>query len=158
MEATLKEISIRQLGKNETIPWELLLDADPSMDAISKYLDSSEIYIALLNERVIAILVLYPQDEDTVEIKNIAVEERLQNKGIGRLLLDNAMQIALSKGVKKIIIGTSNASIAQLYLYQKSGFEITGIKHNFFLDNYPEPIFENGIQCKHMIMLTKQLK
>ncbi len=70
--ALLKNILIRQLKKEETIPYELLLDADPSMDAISKYLGSSEIYIALLNDLVIATFVLYPLDLYTLEIKNIA--------------------------------------------------------------------------------------
>lgn len=158
MTALLTNILIRQLDKSESAPYELLLDADPSMDAIAKYLPSSETYVALLQERIVALFVLYPIDTNTMEIKNIAVEEQLQNKGIGKLLLNKAAQIALDKGAKSLIIGTSNASIAQLYLYQKAGFEITGIKHNFFLDNYPEPIFENGIRCMHMLMLTKNLQ
>jgi ribosomal protein S18 acetylase RimI-like enzyme len=155
---SVKDILIRPLGKNERIPYELLLDADPSMDAISKYLPSSDIYVALLEGSVIATFVLHPLDADTMEIKNIAVEEQLQNKGIGKLLLNKATQIAIDKGAKSIVIGTSNASVAQLYLYQANGFEITGIKHNFFPENYPEPIFENGIQCKHMLMLTKRVQ
>ena len=153
----LTEILIRLLTKTEPVPYELLLDADPSKDAVAKYLDLSEIYIALLKGKVIATFVLYPLDADTIEIKNIAVDENLQGRGIGKLLLHHATQIAISKGTKNLVIGTANSSIAQLYLYQKTGFEITSIKHNFFIDNYPEPLFENGIQCKHMLMLTKRL-
>lgn len=154
----VKDIRVRLLNKEEDIPYELLLDADPSVDAISKYLSSSETYIALLNQDVIGVFVLYMESEEVIEIKNIAVAERLQNKGIGTFLLNTVTQIAVNKGAKSLIIGTSNASVAQLYLYQKNGFGVTGIKHNFFLDNYPEPLFENGIQCKHMIMLTKYLQ
>jgi ribosomal protein S18 acetylase RimI-like enzyme len=155
---SVNDILIRPLDKGEAIPYELLLDADPSMDAISKYLASSDIYVASLAGRVIATFVLHSPNADTIEIKNIAVEEQLQNKGIGKLLLTNATQIAIEKGATSIVIGTSNASVAQLYLYQKDGFEITGIKQNFFPENYPEPIFENGIQCKHMLMLTKRIR
>jgi ribosomal protein S18 acetylase RimI-like enzyme len=153
----LNDITIRQLDESESIPYTLLLDADPSMEAIDRYLHSSEIYVGLLADKIIATFVLHQNDKDTLEIKNIAVEEKFQNKGIGKLLLNYASQMAAGKSVTRLVIGTSNASIAQLYLYQNAGFEITGIKHNFFLDNYPEPIFENSIQCKHMIMLTKQL-
>ncbi len=39
-----------------------------------------------------------------------------------------------------------------------SVFEIYEIKHNFFVDNYKEPIFENRIQYKHMVMLKMNLK
>jgi len=156
--ALLKEILIRQLGKSEAIPYELLLDADPSIAAIEKYLGNSENYVAVLKGKVIAIVALYLLNKDTFEIKNIAVEERFQGNGIGKLLLRTVTQIATDKGAKDIIIGTSNSSIGQLYLYQRNGFEITDIRFNFFLDNYREPIFENGIQCRHMIMLKKKLQ
>jgi len=153
----LKDILIRKLGKDEDVPYELLLDADPSYDNISEYLGSSEIYIALLDDKVVGTYVLFPLSSDAIEIKNIAVDDKLQGNGMGKLLLNNAMQMAINKGIRTMVIGTSNSSIVQLYLYQKQGFEITGIKPNFFLDNYPEPIVENGIQCKHMLILTKQL-
>lgn len=34
---------------------------------------------------------------------------------------------------------------------------MTEIKKNFFVDKYKEPIFENGIKCKHMVVLAKTL-
>ncbi|MBT8233378.1 MAG: hypothetical protein KJN84_12165 [Bacteroidia bacterium] len=35
--------------------------------------------------------------------------------------------------------------------------EIQGIEKDYFIDNYKQPIFENGIQCKHLIILVKRL-
>lgn len=153
----LDEIVVRKILDNEEIPYDLLLDADPSMEVISTYLDSSEIYIALLGNKIIGTFVLCQVDEATLEIKNIAVDEKFQRKGIGKLLLKNATQIALSKGAKKLDIATSNASFEALSLYQKTGFDMEIIKKNFILKNYPEPLFDNGIQCRHMIVLTKYL-
>lgn len=153
----LSDIVIRKLLDHERIPFELLLDADPSPEVITTYLDSSEIYIALLENKIVGTFVLYPLDDHTVEIKNIAVDEKFQRKGIGKLLLKNAEQIALSKGAKKIDIATSNASFEALSLYQKAGFDMDSLKKNFITDNYPEPLFDNGIQCRHMIVLTKYL-
>ena len=43
-------------------------------------------------------------------------------------------------------------------VYQKEGFEMKEIVKDFFLYNYDKPIYENGIQCKHMIILNKNLK
>ncbi len=153
----LKDITIRRLNNNEAVPYELLLTADPSIACIESYIKSSEIYVAILKAKVIATFVLYPSGADIYEIKNIAVKEQYQGKGIGKLLLNKATDIAIAKNAGKLVIGTSNSSVAQLYVYQRNGFELTHIIHNFFLDNYTEPIFENGIQCKHMIVLEKKL-
>ncbi len=153
----LKNIFIRKIHSDEPVPYRLLLDADPSWNAVSKYLAFSEIHIALLKGEIIASVVLCMPETDTLEIKNIAVDEKLQQRGIGQMLMDYATRIAIKKTVRTLIIGTSNASIGQLYLYQKAGFEMAEIKQNFFLYNYPEPIFENGIQCRHMIVLKKHI-
>ena len=153
----LNNIIVRKIMDDEDIPYGLLLDADPSMEVISTYLDLSEIYVALLEDKIIGTFVLYPVDDDTLEIKNIAVDEGLQRRGIGKLLLNKAEQISVSKGAKKIDIATSNASFEALSLYQKAGFDMHSLKKNFIIENYPEPLFDNGIQCRHMIVLTKYL-
>jgi len=153
----LSDVLISQLGKSDEIPYSLLLDADPSIELVDKYLKVSEIYIAKLKNQIVGVYVLCPVNSELVEIKNIAVEEKFQGNGIGKLLLDDAFKLAKRKGYKELIIGTANSSVGQLYLYQKSGFEISNIKMNFFIDNYPTPFYENGIPVKHMIVLSKQL-
>jgi aminoglycoside 6'-N-acetyltransferase I len=153
----LKDMSIRPLEKNEAVPFELLLDADPSMAAIEKYLPLSEIYVAVIKDTIAGVIVLHSPVAGELEIKNIAIREEYQGKGIGTYLLKWATRVAVDKKYKALVIGTSNASTGQLCLYQKNGFEITGILCNFFLNNYPEPIFENGIRCKHMIVLKKMI-
>ncbi|MFD2521823.1 GNAT family N-acetyltransferase [Emticicia soli] len=151
------ELNIRLIGNDEAIPYDLLLSADPSEQALMAYLPYSTIYVAYLQDKLVAQYVLYQIDAQELEIKNIAVDDAYQGKGIGKLLLEDATLRANDAGYKTLSIGTSNASIGQLYLYQQQGFELSGVKMNFFIDNYTEPIFENGIQCKHMIMLTKVL-
>ncbi|HET7003039.1 MAG TPA: GNAT family N-acetyltransferase [Puia sp.] len=153
----LNEIKVRKILDSEDIPYDLLLDADPSMEVISTYLGLSEIYIALLKNKIIGTFVLYPVGHEILEIKNIAVEEGLQRKGIGKLLLKNATEIARARGIKKLDIATSNASFEALSLYQKEGFDMDLIKKNYITENYPKLLFDNGIQCRHMIVLTKYL-
>jgi len=155
---TGNNIWVRQLRKDEKIPYDLLLLADETIEAIDKYIKDSEIYIFEQENRIIAIYVLLKISKDIIEIKNIAVDDKHQGQGIGEYLLKDAANKAKEKGFKKIIIGTGDASTRQLYLYQKEGFEIFDTKKRFFIDNYPEPIYENGIQLEHMIMLKKELK
>jgi ribosomal protein S18 acetylase RimI-like enzyme len=153
----LGNIIIRRLEESEEIPYHLLLLADPSKRVIDGYLGKSEIYVGISDYGIVGIYVLQKLEQEAVEIKNIAVAVQYQGKGVGKLLLKNAADRAKMLGFKTLYIGTANSSIGQLYLYQKLGFEISGIKKDFFINHYDEPIFENGIQCKHMVVLAKIL-
>ena len=153
-----KQRRIRQLYKDEKIPYDLLLLADETVEAINKYIFDCEIYVLEQENKVIAEYALQPINESEVEIKNIAVKAEFQGQDIGKLLLRDATARAKGRGFKTIIIGTGDAATKLLHLYQKEGFKIVGVRENFFVDNYPKPIFENGIQLKDMIVLRKELK
>jgi aminoglycoside 6'-N-acetyltransferase I len=156
MHLNLEGIATRQLTGQEAIPYTLLLLADETIEIIDRYAKDGQIYVLEVNGQLIAVYVLVVIDPERIEIKNIAVDSRYQGQGIGKFLLREATGRAKEQGYGTILIGTANGAIKQLYLYQKEGFEITSVKKNFFVDNYPAPIFENGILCKHMIMLEKQ--
>ncbi len=149
---------IRLLKRQDQIPYDLLLLADETIESIDKYIHQSDIYVLEQDNVRIAVCALQTIDSNTVEIKNIAVDTAFQGQGIGQKLLKDVINLAKEKGFKKILIGTGDAGIMQLYLYQKVGFEINDIKRRFFIDNFPEPIFENGIQLKHMIILKMDLQ
>jgi ribosomal protein S18 acetylase RimI-like enzyme len=152
-----QEIIFKQLEENEPIPYALLLLADPAKDIIDAYLEESTIYIAEANKKTIGVIVLFPLNAQDVEIKNIAVESTWQGQGIGQFLIEKAMDLAIRQGFKCMFIGTANSSIGQLYLYQKLGFKFHEIKKDFFVNQYPEAIYENGLQAKDMIVLTRIL-
>jgi len=152
-----KEAQIRSLRKNERLPFELLLLADEALEAIEKYIHNADVYVLYLEGDEIAVYVLQEINNDCIEIKNLAVDEWYQRRGVGKFLLRDACKRAKRAGYKEIIIGTGNGSFGQLKLYQMEGFEMFDIKENFFLKHYPLPIFENGIQLKHMLLLKKQL-
>jgi len=149
---------VRQLYENEKIPYHLLLLADETIEAINKYVHRSDIYVYERGHQIVGVYVQQPISNDTVEIKNIAVDTQWQGQGIGTFLLREVTAEARAKGFKKIVVGTGDAAIKQLYWYQKEGFEIFEILERFFLDNYPDPIYENGIQLKHMLRLKKELE
>lgn len=153
----MNDLVIKIITSYKEDAFELFLLADPSYKQINSYIQKSVIYGAYLNDILIASYALLPVNELTVEIKNIAVSENVQRKGVGTLLLEHAKETAISMGFKQITIGTANSSIYQLLFYQKCGFELFELKKHFFTDNYPEPIFENGIQAKHIIMLSYSL-
>jgi ribosomal protein S18 acetylase RimI-like enzyme len=150
-------MTIRPLSSEETLPYDLLLLADPSVKMVGKYIFASSVYVAVFAEQIVGILVLFPIDKNLIEIKNIAVLETHQGKGIGKKLLAFAFSEAKEKGFQDIQIGTANSSIGQLALYQKMGFEMDSILKSFFIYNYPEPMYENEILVRDMVVLKKAL-
>jgi ribosomal protein S18 acetylase RimI-like enzyme len=152
------DVKIQLLEDHEEVPLDLLLLADPSQEMIAEYLQRGQCYVGLdEREQIIAVIVLLPTRPGTLEIVNIAVREAFQGRGIGKKLIQFAMDQAREKNAKTIEIGTGNSSVGQLLLYQKCGFRITGIDRDFFIRHYPEKIYENGIQCRDMIRLSLDL-
>ena len=148
---------IRELNEQEKPPMDLLLLADPSIKIVEGYLERGDCFIAEMDSEIIGVYVLLPTRPETVEIVNVAVAEDYQGKGLGKLLVLDAIQRTRTGGYKTIEIGTGNSSISQLALYQKCGFRITSVDRDFFIKHYSDEIYENGIQCRDMIRLTQDL-
>ncbi len=157
MHTFTEQVSINQLPATEEAPYDLLLTADPSREQIAGYITDAAVFTASLNGVVIGVYVLVPVAAGCMEIKNIAVAAAYQGKGLGKLLLRHACAVAAEEHATSIRIATGNSSIGQLYLYQKEGFEIITVVKHFFTTHYPGPIIENGIPCKHLLVLEKKL-
>lgn len=148
---------IRKIEKDEAIPWPLLELADPSLEKVKAYVESGDLYVALINNHIVGEYVLMLTSEKVAEIMNVAVDPAWQGKGIGKRLVLDAIERATDKGVVRVEIGTGNSSIGQIELYKKCGFNITGIEKGFFLKNYPDPIYENGVRCEDMVRMALTL-
>lgn len=151
-------VNIRRLNRDEKVPLELLLLADPSKEIVEGYVQRGECYVAESEEQLLGVYVLLPTRPETLELINVAITEQQQGRGLGKQLVIHAIMTAKEKGYKTLEIGTGNSSIGQLALYQKCGFRMVGVDRDFFVKHYPEEIFENGIQCRDMIRLSQDLK
>jgi len=149
-------IKFELLNKEDLIPYKLLLLADETIDAINKYIFNSAIYLAKINEETIGVFCLYEIDKKTVEIKNIAVDEKLQSKGYGSTFIDFIKQITKNQ-YENLIVGTPDIGTRQINFYEKNGFSKFDIRKDFFIKNYAEPIFENGTQLRDMVLLKYKL-
>ena len=153
----MNRMNIRELRKNESIPMQLLLLADPSSSIVEDYLVRGKCFVAEIENEIVGEYVLLPTKSETIELVNVAVSRNRQGKGIGKKLVQDAVEQAVQRGYKIIEVGTGNSSLDQLALYQKCGFRITGVDSEFLIRHYPEEIFENGIQCRDMVRLTQHL-
>jgi ribosomal protein S18 acetylase RimI-like enzyme len=157
-ELFLRTLQVLKLTANEPMPFDLLLLADETVEAIVKYLYSSEVYVVTtLNKEILAVLVLYPLSDIEIEIKNIAVRDNLQRKGIGSYLLNYAVNTAQRSGYRQLWVGTPSIAAKEIVFFEKNGFKIAGLKKRFFIENYPEPIMEDGLLLEDMVMLKINL-
>ena len=59
---------------------DLLLEADPSKEAIHKYLEKSDMYGLKMGDEIISVAVICPVSANEVELKNLATKEKYRNK------------------------------------------------------------------------------
>jgi len=155
----IQDLRLHKLQKGETIPFNLLLLADEEEDAIRKYIYDAALYTLYYKEQLdpIAIVALSRASESEIEIKNIGALESFRNMGIGSLLIDHVKEIAYKENYKEIIVGTADSGINQIRFYERNGFVKYAIKKNYFIDNYSQPIFDDGVFLKDMVMLKMNL-
>ena len=127
----------------------LLLDADPCEEMIDRYLPASEMFVLERDGEVIGEAVVDARGE----IKNLAVAPAYQGQGYGTYILSSLAN--LYKGRFDCLwVGTADQGVAY---YERCGFERDHVVKNFFTDNYPEPIIDNGQPCVDMIYLKRQI-
>lgn len=148
---------IVKLKKEDALPFDLLLLADETREAIEKYVHSSDLYVVREAGMTapVAAFVLCPISNDRLEIKNIAVSESWQGKGLGSFLLQQIELIARKANYLEILVGTPDVALPQIHFYEKNGYSKFELKTGFYTTHYPEPIIENGVQLKHMQTLLK---
>lgn len=153
----LMKMKITELENQTHIPFHLLLMADPDLQKVKAYAVKNKIFATRKEGEIIGVYVLEIKN-DKAEILNIAVAESFQNKGIGQQLIGHAVEFCKREHVKRLNVGTGSSSISQIAFYQKCGFRIDSVIKDYFLENYKEAIFENGIQCRDMVRFEMEIE
>ena len=139
--------------------WDLLLEADPHFDAVLAYTPpqhaEAEIFTIGEAKAPYALSVIVPI-EGGFEIKNISTSVMMRRHGMASALIQHVIELARQRGADFVDIGTSTTSHNQIRLYEKLGFQQDGILRDYFL-SYPEPIIENGLLARDMVMLRFNL-
>ena len=154
-------ISFQKIGSD--YPYELLLQADETREGIEEYLFDSEVFVAQLAgcREPVGVCCLLPIDAGTVELMNIAVGEPYRGRGIGGAMIGEAVRIATTAGYREMILGTGTEDCApgQIGFYERHGFRKSHLRENYFIEKYPDdPIFENGVQLRDMLVLKRLLR
>jgi ribosomal protein S18 acetylase RimI-like enzyme len=78
---------------------------------------------AFEEEEMLGCCLLTKTDADTVRLRQMAVKAGLQGKGIGRVLMQFAENIARDRGLKKIVMHARKSAIG---FYEKQGYKVRG--------------------------------
>mgnify|MGYP003623253059 FL=1 len=140
---------IRKINKNESSTT-LLYDADMP-HAVADYIDRGIILGAFSGDHLVGQCVLIHTRPFTYELVNIAVDEKCRTKGIGRALIERCVEESKTAGFHTLEVGTADIGTDEIYFYLKCGFNITWVDDGFFIRNCPEPVMDNGRQCRDMV-------
>ncbi len=146
-------MKIRRWDQEEQLPWNLLLDADPSRREVRKYISRGELWLLEDDRRVLGAMVLMQTRVDVLEIMNIATDASKRSKGLGAALLTKARQRAKQLKLRTLHVGTGNNSFRQLEFYQRFGFRICGVDRDFFVGRYSRPYEHKGVVLRDMVRM-----
>jgi ribosomal protein S18 acetylase RimI-like enzyme len=138
----------------------LLLLADESLEQVRSYMQRGELYAFVGRDAIaVGIVLTLPAEQNSVELKAVAVHTTQQNRGIGRRMLAAVIDELRRSGVRRAIVGTANAGIGQLAYYQKAGFRLLRIERDFFSParGYPAVMEDNGIRLRDMVWMDLEL-
>jgi ribosomal protein S18 acetylase RimI-like enzyme len=138
----------------------LLLLADESLQQVRSYMHSGELYAFVGRDGIaVGIVLTIPAEQNSVELKAVAVDTTQQNRGIGRRMLAAVIEELRRRGVRRAIVGTANAGIGQLAYYQKAGFRLLRVERDFFSParGYPAVMEDNGIRLRDRVWLDLEL-
>jgi len=93
---------------------------------------------------------------DPCEIMELAVVPDRHGQGIGRQIVAWLLDQARGRGKTAVLVGTANSSIGNIAFYQKAGFRMDHVRKDYFW-YYREPIYEDGIQIRDMLVFRYEL-
>ncbi|MGH2613871.1 MAG: GNAT family N-acetyltransferase [Thermomicrobiales bacterium] len=139
----------------------LLLLADEP-EPLRGYLQDGDLYVlrGAEGEPVGVTLVLpYGGVAAAAELKAVAVTQSRHNRGLGQRMLAGVLADLRSRGMRRVIVGTSNAGIGQIAFYQKAGFRLWRIERDYFTPEkgYDPDERENGLPHRDMVWFDQEL-
>ncbi|EKN64820.1 GNAT family N-acetyltransferase [Schinkia azotoformans] len=108
---------------------------------------SSQFYIVYFDNEIAGYLKVNTHDaqseemgNESLEIERIYIKNKFQKLGLGKYLLNKAMEIALERNKKKIWLGVWEKNENAIVFYKKMGFVQTGA-HSFYMGDEEQTDF-----------------
>lgn len=103
--------------------------------------EKNDILIGAFDEdKILACCLLTQVDNATIKLRQMAVQNNLQGKGIGASIMSFAETVARDKGYKKLMMHARNTAIG---FYEKFDFRVKG--NEFIEVNVPHHVMEKRL-------------
>ena len=135
---------------------DLLLLADEQEEMIDRYLERGDMFVLQdEHKKAIAVAVVTVEGDNVVELKNLAVLKEEQGKGYGKRMIEYVGKF-YSEKYRMLFVGTGDVDVT-VGFYKHCGFTYSHRVKNFFIENYDHPIYEDGVQLKDMVYLSRNI-
>lgn len=135
---------------------DLLLLADEQEEMIDRYLERGDMFVLQdEHKKAIAVAVVTVEGDNVVELKNLAVLKEEQGKGYGKRMIEYVCKF-YSEKYRMLFVGTGDVDVT-VGFYKHCGFTYSHRVKNFFIENYDHLIYEDGVQLKDMVYLSRNI-
>jgi len=132
--------------------------AEDSATELDSYIGVGRVLVAVSDGEIIGHLQLTgTEDPRQAEIKNMAVREARQGQGVGRQLIQAAVDLVAAGPVTTLLVATATADIGNLRFYQRQGFRMRSIERDAFTaaTGYPPGLRIDGIELRDRVWLDR---
>jgi GNAT superfamily N-acetyltransferase len=153
------QLQIRQIAPSEVTPdvYDVLLKAEPlpqALDWSHAHMTDAVYLIELDGELIGASDVAWKRNQ--CDIIELAIKDEYQGKGYGKQFIAWIIEEARRRNCEAVTVGTANASIQNIGFYQKCGFRLHEIHHDYF-HYYHNKRYENGILVRDLVLFRYAL-
>src|SRR3954453_21843855 len=136
--------------------------AEDSSAQLDSYIDAGRVLVAGTGaDTVVGHLQLVSTDEDgTSELKNMAVRQDLQGRGVGGRLVAAAIELLAAEGTTRLVVATAAAGTGDLRFYQRQGFRLLSVERDAFTEatGYPPGTLVDGIELRDRVWLDRRIE
>jgi GNAT superfamily N-acetyltransferase len=97
---------------------------------------------------------------DPCEIMELAIAPERQGQGLGKQLVAWLIEESRRRKKRRLLVGTANSSLPNIWFYQKCGFRMDHVRQDYFsyyARHYGGPVYEHGIEVRDMLVFRYEL-
>jgi len=91
------------------------------------HVEEPRVFVAVLNDKQVGWIELgYDRWNNRMRVWEFLVEEAHRGKGIGTLLMKQALKVSKEKGARMLVLETQTCNVPAISFYLRFGFELVG--------------------------------